>query len=134
MINLTHIIFILNFVFTVVLYVTRWTKQDPTYIIFNNFKLTEFNIYLHTLIFTIQLKFGFHYYILYDEMNKTISLPYILNKILNQLNLLYIWMFIFAKDQELWTCELMCRIMNYDHSVWQKNIFKFIYYFMIIFL
>jgi hypothetical protein len=42
-------------------------------------------------------------------------------------------MFIFITDQELWTYELMDYIMNCDHSG-QKDIFKFIYYFIIIFL
>jgi hypothetical protein len=35
MINLTHIVFILNFVFTIMIYTMRWTKLDPTYICFN---------------------------------------------------------------------------------------------------
>jgi hypothetical protein len=43
-------------------------------------------------------------------------------------------MFIFVTDQELWTHELMDHIMNCDHSLAQKDILKFIYYFMIIFL
>jgi hypothetical protein len=30
--------------------------------------------------------------------------------------------------------QLMCRIMSYDHSVDRKDIIKFIYYFMILFL
>jgi hypothetical protein len=42
-------------------------------------------------------------------------------------------MFIFITDQELCVCELMCRIMSYDHSMGRKDILKFIYYFMIIF-
>jgi hypothetical protein len=32
-----------------------------------------------------------------------------LKEILNQLNLLYLYMFIFAIDQALWTCDLMGR-------------------------
>jgi hypothetical protein len=34
MINLSHMIFILNFVFTILFYAIRWTKQDLTYICF----------------------------------------------------------------------------------------------------
>jgi hypothetical protein len=37
MINLSHMIFILNFVFTILFYVTRWTKQDHTCICFEEF-------------------------------------------------------------------------------------------------
>jgi hypothetical protein len=37
MINLTHMIFILNSVFTVVFYVARWTKLDITCIYFEEF-------------------------------------------------------------------------------------------------
>jgi hypothetical protein len=37
MINLIHMICILNFVFTVVFYVTRWKKLDHTYIYFEEF-------------------------------------------------------------------------------------------------
>jgi hypothetical protein len=43
-------------------------------------------------------------------------------------------MFIFAADQELWARELIGRIMGYNHSLGQKDIFKFIYSFMISFL
>jgi hypothetical protein len=43
-------------------------------------------------------------------------------------------MFIFTTDQELWTFELMYRIMSCDHSLDQKDILKLIYCFMIIFL
>jgi hypothetical protein len=43
-------------------------------------------------------------------------------------------MLIFVIDQELWVHKLMCRIMGYDHSLGQKDILKFIYYFMILFL
>jgi hypothetical protein len=35
-------------------------------------------------------------------------------------------MFIFTIDQDLWACELMSHIMSCDHSLNQKNIFKFI--------
>jgi hypothetical protein len=57
-----------------------------------------------------------------------------LKKILDQLNLLYLDMFIFATDQELWTHELMDRIMSCDHSLGQKDILKFVYCFIILFL
>jgi hypothetical protein len=42
-------------------------------------------------------------------------------------------MFMFVTDQELWTRELMDRIMGCDHSLGQKDILKFIYCFMILF-
>jgi hypothetical protein len=35
-------------------------------------------------------------------------------------------MFIFITDQELWSHELMSRIMSHDHSLYQKDILKFI--------
>jgi hypothetical protein len=54
-----------------------------------------------------------------------------LNFFLNQLNL---HMFIFATDQGLWTHKLMNRIMDCDHSLCGKDILKFVYYFMILFL
>jgi uncharacterized membrane protein len=44
------------------------------------------------------------------------------------------FIFIFTKDQELWTCELMGYIMGCDHSLGQKDILKFVYCFMILFL
>jgi mannose/fructose/N-acetylgalactosamine-specific phosphotransferase system component IIC len=37
MINLIHIISILNYVFTIVFYATRWTKQDVICICFEEF-------------------------------------------------------------------------------------------------
>jgi hypothetical protein len=43
-------------------------------------------------------------------------------------------MFIFVTDQELWARELMDRIMGCDHSLDQKDILKFVYCFMILFL
>jgi hypothetical protein len=43
-------------------------------------------------------------------------------------------MFIFITNQELCVRELMIRVMGYDYSLDQNNIFKFVYYFMIIFL
>jgi hypothetical protein len=43
-------------------------------------------------------------------------------------------MFIFAIDQELWTHELMDRIMGYDNSLGRKDILKFVYHFIILFL
>jgi hypothetical protein len=42
-------------------------------------------------------------------------------------------MFIFVTDQELWIRELMGCIMGYDYSLGQKDILKFLYYFMILF-
>jgi hypothetical protein len=42
MINLTHMIFILNFVFTVMLYAVRWSKLDLTYIYLK--KLNQLNL------------------------------------------------------------------------------------------
>jgi hypothetical protein len=35
-------------------------------------------------------------------------------------------MFIFTTNQDLWTLELIERIMSYDHSLGQKNMLKFI--------
>jgi hypothetical protein len=43
-------------------------------------------------------------------------------------------MFIFVTDQELWARELMDCIMGCDHSLGQKDILKFVYCFMILFL
>jgi hypothetical protein len=43
-------------------------------------------------------------------------------------------MSIFATDQELWTCELIDHIMGCNHSLGQKDILKFVYCFMILFL
>jgi hypothetical protein len=40
-------------------------------------------------------------------------------------------MFIFIIGQWLWVRELMSYIIGYDHSLGQKDIFKFVYYFMI---
>jgi hypothetical protein len=42
-------------------------------------------------------------------------------------------MFIFVTDQELWSYELVDYIMGCDYSPGRKDIFKFIYYFMILF-
>jgi hypothetical protein len=56
-------------------------------------------------------------------------------EILNQLNLIYfVYMFIFVTDQELWVCKLMSRIISYDHSFGRKDLLKFVYYYMILFL
>jgi hypothetical protein len=50
-------------------------------------------------------------------------------------NLIYsIWMFIFATNQELWSHELMDCIVGCNHSLCRKDILKFIYCFMILFL
>jgi hypothetical protein len=43
MINLTHIVSILNFVFTIVVYVASWTKLDLTCICFKKIKLINYN-------------------------------------------------------------------------------------------
>jgi hypothetical protein len=43
-------------------------------------------------------------------------------------------MFIFTIDQELWTHELMGRIKGCDHSLDRKDVLKFVYCFMILFL
>jgi hypothetical protein len=43
-------------------------------------------------------------------------------------------MFIFVTNQELRVRELMGHIMGYDHSLRRKDILKFVYYFMIIFI
>jgi hypothetical protein len=40
-------------------------------------------------------------------------------------------MFIFATYQELWARELMGHIVGCDQSLGWKDIFKFVYYFMI---
>jgi hypothetical protein len=42
-------------------------------------------------------------------------------------------MFIYKIDQELWTRELMDRIVCYNYSLDRKDVFKFVYYFMILF-
>jgi hypothetical protein len=58
-----------------------------------------------------------------------------LKEFLDQFNLLYIWICsYFAIDQQLWARKLIDRIMGYDHSLGWKEVFKFIYYFMILFL
>jgi hypothetical protein len=44
MINLIHMIFILNSIFTIVLYVTRWVKQDLICIYFEEF-LNQLNLF-----------------------------------------------------------------------------------------
>jgi hypothetical protein len=46
MINLTHIVFILNFIFTIVVYVVRWTKLDLIYIYFKKNKLKLDSTYI----------------------------------------------------------------------------------------
>jgi hypothetical protein len=43
-------------------------------------------------------------------------------------------MFIFVTNQELRALELMSRIIGCDHSLGHKDILKFIYYFIILFL
>jgi hypothetical protein len=56
-----------------------------------------------------------------------------LKEFLDQLNLLYIWICIFATDQELWAHELMNRIMGCNHYLGWKDILKFVYCFIILF-
>jgi hypothetical protein len=67
------------------------------------------------------------------RLTKYLSYIYF-EEFINQLVLIYVCMFIFVRDQELWICELMSRIMSYDHSLIQNDIIKFIYYLIIIFL
>jgi hypothetical protein len=43
-------------------------------------------------------------------------------------------MFIFTADQELCACELMECIIGYDQSLGRKNLIKFVYCFMVLFL
>jgi hypothetical protein len=43
-------------------------------------------------------------------------------------------MFIFVADQELWTRELIDHIIGCDHSLDRKDIIKFVYGFIILFL
>jgi hypothetical protein len=62
------------------------------------------------------------------------DLSYIYLKKLNQLNLIYFYIFTFVTDQELCVCELMSHIMGYEHSLSQKDILKPVYYFIILFL
>jgi hypothetical protein len=49
-----------------------------------------------------------------------------LKEFLDQLNLLYIWIF-FSTDQELWARKLMDHIMSYDHSLGRKEVLKFVH-------
>jgi hypothetical protein len=58
-----------------------------------------------------------------------------LNEFLDELNLLYIWIYLyFIIDQELWISKLMNLIMDCDHSLDRKKVIKFVYYLMILFL
>jgi hypothetical protein len=43
-------------------------------------------------------------------------------------------MFILVINQELWTRELIDRIMSYDYFLGRKDILEFVYCFMILFL
>jgi hypothetical protein len=69
--------------------------------------IQEANHHLHMFIFVIHFKFCFHCYVLYDEMNKTIS---------------HLHIFIFTTDQELWTREIMSCIIGCDHSLDLKEL------------
>jgi hypothetical protein len=54
---------------------------------------------------------------------------------LDQLNLFYILLCLyFIIDQELWTRKLINCIMDCDHFLDQKEVIKFVYCFMILFL
>jgi hypothetical protein len=58
-----------------------------------------------------------------------------LKEFLDELNLLYIWIYLyFVTDQELWTSKLMDSIMGCDHSLSWKEVIKFVYCLMILFL
>jgi hypothetical protein len=51
MINLTHMISILNYVFTIIFYVVRWPKLNTTYICFEEFlNQLKFTLYLYMFI------------------------------------------------------------------------------------
>jgi hypothetical protein len=74
MINLTYRISILNSIFTVVFYVTRWTKQDHTYIYFEEF-LNQLNLlYIYN---TFKILFSPLCSLWWDEPNK-IPIRYVL--------------------------------------------------------
>jgi hypothetical protein len=78
MINITHMIYILNVVFTVVLYVTRWTKQDPTYIYFKEFLNQSNLLYIYICLYLQYiLNYVFICSMRWDKQNK-IPLTYIL--------------------------------------------------------
>jgi hypothetical protein len=56
-------------------------------------------------------------------------------KKINQLNLLYIYMFLYLQpDKSYESHELMCHIIVCNHSLGQNDTLKFIYYSMILFL
>jgi hypothetical protein len=56
MINLTHMISILDFIFTIVFYVMRWTKLDHNYICFKEF-LNQLNLlYIYICLYLQQDK------------------------------------------------------------------------------
>jgi hypothetical protein len=58
-----------------------------------------------------------------------------LKEFLDQHNLLCIWICLyFTTYQELWTRMLIDHIMGCDHSLDQKEILKFIYCFIILFV
>jgi hypothetical protein len=72
-------IFILNSVFTIVLYVMRWTKQDLIYICFEEF-LNQLNLF-YSWICLIFLCF---------------------EDFLNQLNLFYIWICLYLQQIKIY--------------------------------
>jgi hypothetical protein len=45
---------ILNFVFTIIFYVVRWSKLDLTYIYFEKNKSIKFALYFYMFIFVIK--------------------------------------------------------------------------------
>jgi hypothetical protein len=56
MINLTHMIFMLNSVFTIVFYVMRWIKQDHTCIYFKEFLNQLILLYIYIYLYLQQIK------------------------------------------------------------------------------
>jgi hypothetical protein len=124
--------YILNSIFTVVFYMMRWTKQDLTCIYFKEI-LNQLNLLCICICLYVQQT---------RVMDTWANVPHLgcnhslgLKEFLDQLNLLYICICLyFTTDQELWACKLMDRIMDCDHSLGRKEVLKFIYCFMILFL
>jgi hypothetical protein len=134
MINLT--LSILNSIFTVVFYATRWIKQDLSCICFEEFLNQLDLLYIYIYLYLQCILNSIFTVALYAMRGGKKDFTYIYFKeFLNQPNLDYICIcYIFATDQELWARELMSRIMGCDHSLGQKDILKFVYSFMILFL
>jgi hypothetical protein len=74
---------ILNFIFTIVFYITRWTKQDYICICFKEI-LNQLNLlYILNIVFTI---------VFYEIRLTKQDLSYIIfEEFLNQLNLIYFY-------------------------------------------